>query len=269
MSGSLLLVGCGKMGTALLAGWIARGLAPADAVVIEANTAEHGRIRAMGVSVTATPDSLAKNFSPATIVFAVKPQSMDAVVPAYARFAGSALAISIAAGKSIAYFENLLGARTAIVRVMPNTPAAVGRGMSVCVANAHVNATQRMHTGDLMTAVGDVAWIEDEALMDAVTALSGSGPAYVFLMVECMAQAGIAAGLDAETAMRLARMTVIGSGELMHQMPDDAATLRRNVTSPGGTTEAALKVLMGKPGLEDLMVKAIDAAQRRGRELAG
>lgn len=269
MSDSLLLIGCGKMGTALLAGWIARGLAPTDAYVIEADTAQHDRIRAMGVAVAATPDTLAGNYSPTTVVFAVKPQNMDSVVPAYARFADAALVISIAAGKSIAYYERLLGARSAIVRVMPNTPAAVGRGMSVCVANAHVDTAQRTRTGDLMAAVGDVAWIEDEALMDAVTALSGSGPAYVFLLVECMAQAGIAVGLDPATAMRLARMTVIGSGELMHQVSDDAATLRRNVTSPGGTTEAALKILMGNPGLEDLMVKAIEAAARRGRELAG
>ncbi len=269
MLDSLLLVGCGKMGTALLAGWIARGLAPSDAFVIEADSAQRDRIRAMGAAVWTTPEALTKDFLPATVVFAVKPQSMDAVVPAYARFARTALVVSIAAGKSITYYESLLGENAAIVRVMPNTPAAVGRGMSVCVANAHVSTTQRARTGDLMSAVGDVAWIEDEALMDAVTALSGSGPAYVFLLVECMAQAGIAAGLDAAIAMRLARMTVIGSGELMHQMPDDAATLRRNVTSPGGTTEAALKILMAKPGLEDLMVTAIDAARRRGRELAG
>lgn len=269
MPDSLLLVGCGKMGTALLAGWMAQGLAPTDAFVIEADTSQHDRIRQMGAAVSATPDVLEENLSPATIVFAVKPQSMDVVVPAYARFADTALVISIAAGKSIAYYEDLLGARTAVVRVMPNTPAAVGRGMSVCVANSHVDAMQRKRTGDLMAAVGDVAWIENEALMDAVTALSGSGPAYVFLLVECMAQAGIAAGLDPAIAMHLARMTVIGSGELMYQMSDDAATLRRNVTSPGGTTEAALKILMGKPGLEELMVKAVEAAARRGRELAG
>jgi pyrroline-5-carboxylate reductase len=178
MSETLLLIGCGKMGTALLAGWIAQGLAPSDAFVIEADTTQHDRIRAMGVAIAGTPDALVKNFSPATIVFAVKPQSMDAVVPVYGQFADSALFISIAAGKSIAYYEGRLGARAAVVRVMPNTPAAVGRGMSVCVANAHVDTEQRRRAGDLMAAVGDVAWIEDESLMDAVTALSGSGPAY-------------------------------------------------------------------------------------------
>ena len=269
MPDSLLLVGCGKMGTALLAGWIAQGLAPSDAFVVEADVSAHDRIRALGVNVVGSSDDLPNRFAPSTIILAVKPQSMDAVVPSYARFAATALTISIAAGKPIAYYERLLGAASAIVRVMPNTPAAVGRGMSVCVANSAANATQRAHAASLMEAVGDVAWIDDESLMDAVTALSGSGPAYVFLMVECMATAGIAAGLAPDLAMRLARMTVIGSGELMYHANEDAATLRMNVTSPGGTTEAALKILMGEPGLEALMVAAIDAAAKRGRELAG
>jgi pyrroline-5-carboxylate reductase len=151
---------------------------------------------------------------------------------------------------------------------MPNTPAAVGRGISVLSANARVTAAQRTHAEMLLAAVGETAWIEDEGLMDAVTALSGSGPAYVFLLVECMARAGVAAGLDAELAMQLARVTVAGSGELMRRSQDDAATLRRNVTSPGGTTEAALKVLMGAGGLESLMEEAIRAATDRSRELA-
>ena len=269
MSDSLLLVGCGKMGTALLAGWIAQGLSPADAYVVEADISAHPRIRDMGVTVAAALAELPPDMAPSTIIFAVKPQSMDAVVPGYARMAATALTISIAAGKSIAYYERLLGKNTAIIRVMPNTPAAVGRGMSVCVANAKANAAQRDRTGKLMQAVGDVAWIEDESLMDAGTALSGSGPAYVFLMVEAMAAAGIAVGLAPELAMRLARMTVIGSGELMYRAHEDAATLRKNVTSPGGTTEAALEILMAKPGLEALMTAAIAAAAKRGRELAG
>jgi pyrroline-5-carboxylate reductase len=268
MSETLLLIGCGKMGTALLAGWIAQGLAPINAYVVEADTAQHERIRAMGVNVVAGPAALPHGLAPATIVLAVKPQSMDTVVPAYAGPAATALTISIAAGKSLAYYEKLLGESRAIVRVMPNTPAAVGRGMSVCVANARTSEAQREKTGELMSAVGDVAWIEDESLMDAVTAVSGSGPAYAFLLVECMAQAGIAVGLAPDLAMRLARQTVIGSGELMAQASEDATTLRKNVTSPGGTTEAALKILMGEPGMTDLMTKAIEAATRRGRELA-
>jgi pyrroline-5-carboxylate reductase len=269
MSETLLLIGCGKMGTALLAGWIAQGLAPSDAYVVEADTSAHERIRAMGVHVVAGPDALPHGLAPATIVLAVKPQSMDQVVPAYAGPAATALTISIAAGKSIAYYEKLLGEQRAIVRVMPNTPAAVGRGMSVCVANAKTSEAQRTLTGKLMSAVGDVAWIDDESLMDAVTAVSGSGPAYAFLLVECMAKAGEAVGLAPDLAMRLARQTVIGSGELMRLASEDAQTLRKNVTSPGGTTEAALKVLMADPGLEALIIKAIDAATKRGRELGG
>jgi pyrroline-5-carboxylate reductase len=269
MSDSLLLVGCGKMGTALLAGWLRQGLAPSDAFVVEADNSAHERIRAMGVGVVAAADELPANFKPSTIVLAVKPQSMDAVVPPYSSLAKTALTISIAAGKPIAYYERLLGAGSAVVRVMPNTPAAVGRGMSVCVANAATSAAQRTRAGQMMQAVGEVAWINDESLMDAVTALSGSGPAYVFLMVECMAKAGEAVGLAPDIAMRLARQTVIGSSELMYHAHEDAAILRKNVTSPGGTTEAALTVLMANPGLESLMTEAIAAATRRGRELAG
>ena len=267
MSETLLLIGCGKMGTALLAGWIAQGLAPTNAYVVEADTTQHARIGALGVHVVAGPEALPHGLAPATIVLAVKPQSMDTVVPAYAGPAATALTISIAAGKSIAYYEKLLGESRAIVRVMPNTPAAVGRGMSVCVANARTSEAQREKTGKLMSAVGEVAWIEDESLMDAITAVSGSGPAYAFLLVECMAKAGEAVGLAPDMAMRLARQTVIGSGELMARASEDAGTLRKNVTSPGGTTEAALKILMGEPGLQDLMTTAIEAATRRGREL--
>jgi pyrroline-5-carboxylate reductase len=223
----------------------------------------------MGVHVVSSASELPHGLAPATIVLAVKPQSMDSVVPAYAGPAATALTISIAAGKSIAYYEKLLGDSRAIVRVMPNTPAAVGRGMAVCVANAKTTEAQRTRTSQLMAAVGDVAWIEDESLMDAVTALSGSGPAYAFLLVECMAKAGEAVGLAPDLAMRLARQTMIGSGELMRLASEDAGILRKNVTSPGGTTEAALKVLMGDPGLEALMIRAIAAATKRGQELAG
>jgi pyrroline-5-carboxylate reductase len=152
---------------------------------------------------------------------------------------------------------------------MPNTPAAIGRGISVAVANAKVSARQRKLAGDLLAAIGKVEWAGDETLMDAVTALSGSGPAYVFLLAEAMTKAGIAAGLPAELAARLARETVAGSGELLHRSTLDAATLRQNVTSPGGTTAAALEVLLGPGGFEELLTRAIAAATRRGRELAG
>jgi len=268
MSDSLLLVGGGKMGSALLSGWLARGMAPQEVRVIEPNAEAAAHYDATGVAIGAAADSIPVSARPHTILFAVKPQVMDQVVPTYHRFAPHALFISIAAGKPIAFFEKHLGADSAVVRVMPNTPAAVGRGMSVAVANQTVTVGQRSRASGLLEAVGDVAWIDDESLMDAVTAVSGSGPAYVFLLVECLAEAGITAGLAPELAMQLARQTVSGSGELLHLAEEDAATLRRNVTSSGGTTEAALKVLMGEPGLMELMKRAIDAAARRSRELA-
>ena len=268
MPGSLLLVGAGKMGSALVDGWLAQGIAATDLHVVEPGAGARQAMSARGIAASAAAAELSDGFAPTTIVFAVKPQSMDEVVPAYARHATQALYISIAAGKPIAFFERHLGRSAALVRVMPNTPAAVGRGISVLTANARVTPAQRAHAETLLAAVGETAWIEDEGLMDAVTALSGSGPAYVFLLVECMARAGVAAGLDPDLAMQLARATVAGSGELLRQSHEDATTLRQNVTSPGGTTEAALKVLMGAGGLESLMEKAIRAARDRSRELA-
>jgi pyrroline-5-carboxylate reductase len=179
------------------------------------------------------------------------------------------LVVSIMAGRTLAFLEDKLPRGTAIVRAMPNTPAAVGRGITVAVANAHVTRAQRKLASDLLAATGTVEWVDDEGLMDAVTAVSGSGPAYVFLLVETMAKAGVAAGLPPALAAKLARETVAGSGELMHRSTLDAATLRQNVTSPGGTTAAALQVLMGDGGFDPLLTKAIAAATRRGRELAG
>jgi pyrroline-5-carboxylate reductase len=172
------------------------------------------------------------------------------------------------AGRTLRFLEAALPG-AAVIRAMPNTPAAIGRGITVAVANARVSIEQRELVHALLSAVGTVEWIVDEALMDAVTALSGSGPAYVFLLAEAMARAGTAAGLPGALAATLARATVAGSGELLHRSPLDAAKLRQNVTSPGGTTAAALDVLMGKDGLEPLMTAAIAAATRRSRELAG
>jgi pyrroline-5-carboxylate reductase len=204
------------------------------------------------------------------VVIAVKPQSAPEAVPPLAAFIGKdTLALSIMAGRTIRYLAASLPAGTAIVRAMPNTPAAIGRGITVAVATANVSARQRRQASDLLAAIGKVEWTGDEALMDAVTALSGSGPAYVFLLAEAMANAGIAAGLPPALSTRLARETVAGSGELLHRSQVDAATLRENVTSPGGTTAAALDVLMGPGGLEELMTKAIAAATRRSRDLAG
>lgn len=269
IEGPLLLVGCGKMGGALLRGWLAGGLSPADTIVIEPQAAAHPAIAALGVTVLADPAALPPAFVPRLVVLAVKPQQMAAVLPAYRRLARpGTLFLSIAAGKTIGYFERELGSAAAVVRAMPNTPAAVGRGISVACANPVVTAEQRAAATALLAAVGEVAWVEDEALLDAVTAVSGGGPAYVFLLIECLAKAGAAAGLPEDLAMRLARVTVAGAGELARQSDEPAAVLRQNVTSPGGTTLEALKILMAPDGLEPLFVKAIAAATRRSRELA-
>jgi pyrroline-5-carboxylate reductase len=209
------------------------------------------------------------DLKPAVVVLAVKPQMMGEALPAYRRYAQpGTVFLTIAAGKTIAYFERQLAAGTAVVRAMPNTPAAVGRGITVACANGAVEADQRKLCGRLLEAVGEVAWVEDEALLDPVTAVSGGGPAYVFLLIECLAEAGVAAGLPADLAMRLARVTVSGSGELARQSAEPAAALRKAVTSPGGTTQEALKVLMAPDALPKLFIEAIAAATRRSRELA-
>ncbi len=269
IGGPVLLVGCGKMGGALLGGWLERGVAPAALTVVEPRRDMAARAAAPGVSVVAEPGALAPELAPAVVVVAVKPQQVDEVLPGYARFVGpGTVFLSIAAGKSIGCYEGHLGAQTAVVRAMPNTPAAVGRGMSVLCANPRVSEAQRRVCTDLLAAVGETAWVDDEALLDPVTAVSGSGPAYVFLLIECLAEAGAEAGLPAELAMRLARATVAGAGDLVRQASEPAATLRENVTSPGGTTLEALKVLMAPDGLQPLMTRAIAAATRRSRELA-
>ena len=201
-------------------------------------------------------------------MLAVKPQVMPDIAPPYARF-GDAAFLSIAAGKPLAFFAKLLG-DVAIVRAMPNTPAAVQAGITVCVANAKVDAARRATCQGLLESVGEVAWVEDEGLMDAVTAVSGSGPAYVFLLAEVMAKAGIAAGLPPDLSTKLARATVWGSGQLLNASAESSEQLRINVTSPGGTTAAALAVLMAEgKGFAELMTDAVAAATRRGKELAG
>jgi pyrroline-5-carboxylate reductase len=211
-----------------------------------------------------------KIFEASAVVVAVKPQNAPEAMPTLEPFVGkSTLALSIMAGRTVAFLQGALPAGTAIVRAMPNTPAAIGRSITVACANPMVSARQRKLASSLLSAIGKVEWASDETLMDAVTALSGSGPAYVFLLAEAMASAGIAAGLPPALATRLAHDTVAGSGELLHRSQLSAATLRENVTSPGGTTAAALDVLLGPGGLEELMTKAIAAATRRSRDLAG
>lgn len=270
-SQNILLVGCGKMGGAMLRGWLSRGVTPADVCIVEPFGEAADALRSeLSVTVVANVSEVGGDFSPDIVVFAVKPQGMDEIVPAYVGYASSGAAfLSIAAGRTISYFEHHLGADAAIVRTMPNTPAAVGRGITAACANVHVSNDQRAACESLLEAVGEVVWVEDEALIDPVTAVSGSGPAYVFLLIECLARAGEAQGLPAETAAQLARATVAGSGELARQSDEAAAILRQNVTSPGGTTAAALDVLMADDGLQPLMDRAIDAATRRSRELAG
>ncbi len=260
----ILLVGCGKMGGALLAGWTKRRLPHALAVV------EPAPVKLPeGVRRYAAADALPKSLNPAAIVFAVKPQALPEILPAYRRFAGGgAVFLSIAAGKTLGFFACNLDAAAPVVRAMPNTPAAIGRGIAVACANPQVDAPQRALCNRLLAAVGEVAWVEDEALLDPVTAVSGSGPAYVFLLIECLAEAGTAAGLPPALAMKLARATVSGAGELARLASDDAAQLRRNVTSPGGTTEAALRILMAPDGLAALLRRAVAAATERARELA-
>lgn len=266
----LLLVGGGKMGEALLAGWLAEGV-PSDAVLVVEPAAQRREALAQtyGIATFAETTAVPRGRAPRVLLLAVKPQVMDQALPAYAPLvAGDTLALSIAAGKPIALFEQVFGSGSAIVRAMPNTPATVGRGVTVLCANAAASSEQRNLAERLMRAVGEVHWVADEELMHAVTAVSGSGPAYVFHMIEAMAVAGVQAGLPEELAMRLARATVTGAGELAFQTPDSAAQLRTNVTSPGGTTAAALEVLMAADGLGPLMTRAVAAAARRSRELA-
>lgn len=268
LAGPLLLVGCGKMGGALLEGWLARGLQPADVWLVEPNAAAVQGEVARGVHHAADAAGLPADLAPALLVFAVKPQMLAATLPAYTRFAAQgAAALSIAAGWRLAGFEEALGAQTPVVRAMPNTPAAVGRGMTVLCANDKADAALRDLCGELMAAVGEIAWVEDEGLIDAVTAVSGGGPAYVFLLIECLARAGVEAGLPEELAMQCARVTVAGAGELVHIASEPAAKLRENVTSPGGTTLEALKILMADDGLQPLMTRAVAAATRRSEEL--
>ena len=276
LDGRLLLVGCGKMGGALLRGWLERGLPPDKVTVVEPGAEARAGAAALGVAALAGLDEARVGArvgavpQPDFVVLAVKPQMMEAVLPSCRGLAAPGTAfLSVAAGTTLATFAAALGEETAVIRVMPNTPAAVGRGMSVLCASAGVAESQKAVAGALMAAVGEVAWIQDEALMDAVTAVSGSGPAYVFLLIEALAEAGVEAGLPPELSAQLARATVAGAGELARQSEAPAGQLRQDVTSPGGTTAAALEVLMAADGLPDLMKRAVAAAARRGRDLDG
>ena len=251
---SLVLVGAGKMGSALLGGWFGQGMAGNAITILDPAPSEEALMAARYKGVRVNPE-VADIAPPSVLFLAIKPQT---------------LVLSILAGKTTGNLKARLPAASAIVRAMPNTPAAIRRGISAAYATQGVSPEQRATADELLSAVGRVEWLEDETHLDAVTAVSGSGPAYVFLLAECLAEAGAAAGLPPELAARLARATVEGSGELMHRSPEKpVAKLREEVTSPGGTTAAALSILMGESGLKKLMEAAVEAAKRRAAELSG
>ncbi|MBP2236751.1 pyrroline-5-carboxylate reductase [Sinorhizobium kostiense] len=268
LSGPIVLVGAGNMGGAMLGGWLKSGFKGGDVLVVDPGPppAMAKLIADNGVRLaTSVPEGIKAD----VLFLAVKPQIMDAALPPLTGLVGPrTVIVSVAAGRTLGFIESYLG-ETAIVRAMPNTPALIGRGVTGAFPNARVTEAQRALVHDLLKVSGPVEWVSSEADIDAVTALSGSGPAYVFYLVECMAEAGRKLGLEADLAMRLARETVAGAGELLHQSPDDAARLRQNVTSPGGTTAAALAVLMAENGMQPLFDKAIAAARMRAEELAG
>ena len=266
-AGTLLLVGCGQMGSAMLRGWLARDVARGYLVVEPAGA--HPSLAGMsGISWHDSVDEFGSDLRPDAVVFAVKPQVIHAALPPYRRWSGpGAVFLSIAAGTTIAGIARHLG-EAAIVRAMPNTPAAIGRAITVACPNRHVSPAHRQLCDVLLAAIGESAWVEDEALMDPVTAVSGSGPAYVFLLIEALAAAGEREGLPADLALRLARETIAGAGELARTSSESPARLRENVTSPGGTTRAALDILMADDGLPALFRRAVAAATARSRELA-
>ena len=265
ITGTIVLAGAGKMGGAMLTGWLAQGLDPKNIAVIEPSPSkDSSALATKGVRLNPSASDLG---TAATLVVALKPQMFRDAGAMLKSFTGlSTLVVSIMAGTTIASISEFCG--STVVRAMPNTPAAIGRGITVAVAATNVSAAQRAVADALLRATGSVEWISDESLMDAVTAVSGSGPAYVFLLAEQLARAGVEAGLPGELATKLARETVAGSGELLHRSELDSATLRQNVTSPGGTTAAALEVLMAGDGMQSLLTRAVLAATRRSKELA-
>ncbi|WP_103332528.1 pyrroline-5-carboxylate reductase [Pseudotabrizicola formosa] len=261
----LVLLGCGKMGSAMLEGWLAQGLRPEATWVIDPHPSD--RLKSLAAQGLVLNDGMPA--APAVVLIAVKPQMMGAALPQIAGSGGSeTLIVTVAAGTTIATYEAAFGQRTRIIRAMPNTPAAVGRGITAIIGNGAATAADLDLAELLLSAVGQVVRLTDEDQMDAVTAVSGSGPAYVFHLIEALAAAGEAEGLPAEVSMQLARATVTGAGELAHRAPESAEQLRINVTSPGGTTAAALSVLMApETGFPALLRRAVKAAADRGREL--
>jgi pyrroline-5-carboxylate reductase len=265
LPGPLLLVGAGKMGGALLHGWLRLGLEASQIYVVDPQPSFELKTDLRERGIALNPTSMVQ---PKVVLLAVKPQILAPVLKAIALHVDKeTLVISILAGATLGALDAGLPPQTAIIRTMPNTPAAIGRGITAMVPNAEVTPEQRQLASQMMEAVGEVAWVGDEALMDAVTAVSGSGPAYVFLLAEALARAGVKAGLSPELSAKLAIATVAGSGELIHRSGTAPETLRKNVTSQGGTTAAALEVLMAPDGLEWLLTAAVKAAAERSREL--
>jgi pyrroline-5-carboxylate reductase len=269
LKGTLVLLGAGKMGGAMLEGWLKAGAEGSRIAVIDPMPSEG--MRALGENAEARLNPQLTSITDAEVlVIAVKPQLMDEVLPAVVPLGRHhPLILSVVAGKTIASFARHFGEDAAIIRSIPNTPAAIGRGITAMAPNAKVTAAQLELARKLLSAIGEVVEVSHETQIDAVTAVSGSGPAYIFYVTECLAAAAEKVGLPPALAMQLARATVAGAGELMRQTGTDAATLRQNVTSPKGTTYAALQVLMAEDGLKPLFEKAVEAATKRSRELAG
>jgi pyrroline-5-carboxylate reductase len=264
----VLLIGFGNMGQALVRGWLAHGRDAATIRVVDTAPPARAAAAALGIAASERVGPQGSGGAPDVVVVAVKPNQLASALTELAPFARSSVFLSIAAGKTVAQLEAGLSAGAAVVRAMPNTPAAIGQGITALVANPVVTPAQRALCEELLAAVGATAWLDDEADMDAVTAVSGSGPAYVFLLIECLERAGVEAGLEPELARRLALATVAGAGAYATASAESAAELRRRVTSPGGTTQAALEVLGADRGLADLISRAVRAAAKRSRELS-
>lgn len=262
----IVLIGFGNMGQALVRGWLGKGRGAGSIEIVDTVAASRSAAAELGVGARGEVSGVTAHVD--VVVLAVKPNQLAAVLPKCATAAPGAVYLSIAAGKTIAQIAALLPHGAPVVRAMPNTPAAIGKGITALVANAAVSRAQRALCGELLSAVGAVAWLDDERHMDAVTAISGSGPAYVFLLIECLEHAALELGLDAALAKQLALATVAGAGEYAAAAGEGAAELRRRVTSPNGTTQAALDVLLAEHGMHELMTRAARAAAARSRELA-
>ncbi len=266
---NILLVGCGNMGQALLGGWLARGVDRKRIRVVDLEAGAIGSAQSLNVFASTELSKVLEGFDVDLVVFAVKPQNLETLLPAYRELAdGGAIFLSVAAGKLISFYEDILGKTVVFVRAMPNMPAAIHQGITALCPNSNVQSSQRKLVGDLMAAIGEIAWLEEEGLMDAVTAVSGSGPAYVFLLIEGLTEAGIEVGLEGELARQFAKATVAGAGAYAAQTEGDVAELRQQVTSPGGTTTAALEILMADDVFKSLLKQAVRAATDRGHKLA-